>query len=77
MLGFYLDFPNCDHLATAEVTENVGTVIHKSGMKIISWEAESRPSTGHIHSPLVEGVGELTRVPSNSKPNPTGYQDIM
>ncbi|KAL4879334.1 putative nucleoside-diphosphate-sugar epimerase [Aspergillus karnatakaensis] len=79
-----LNFANCDHLAAAEVIvrglsqrdpDRMGTVIHTSGAKIIAWEMESQPATWGKFIPRryndLDGVEELTRIPSPSTPNPT------
>ncbi|PLB47689.1 putative nucleoside-diphosphate-sugar epimerase [Aspergillus steynii IBT 23096] len=83
-----LNFANCDHLPAAEAIirglsqrEYVGTVIHTSGAKIIAWEMESQPSTWGKYMPRryndMEGVEELTRGPSDSNPEPTGYDHVL
>ncbi|KAI9035552.1 putative nucleoside-diphosphate-sugar epimerase [Aspergillus affinis] len=83
-----LNFANCDHLPAAKATirglsqrEQVGTVIHTSGAKIIAWEMESQPSTWDKFMPRryndMEGVEELTRGPSASSPEPTGYDHVL
>ncbi|PYI03090.1 NAD(P)-binding protein [Aspergillus sclerotiicarbonarius CBS 121057] len=83
-----LNFANCDHLPAAEAIirglsqrDQTGTVIHTSGAKIIAWEMESQPSTWGTFMPRryndLEGVEELTTVPCESNPNPTGYDHIL
>ncbi|CAG8109623.1 unnamed protein product [Penicillium olsonii] len=83
-----LNFANCDHLPAAEAIvrgisqrDEIGTLIHTSGAKIIAWEMESQPSTWGKFMPRryndMEGVEELTRGPSEANPNPTGFDNIL
>ncbi|RAH50019.1 NAD-dependent epimerase/dehydratase family protein [Aspergillus brunneoviolaceus CBS 621.78] len=83
-----LNFANCDHLPAAEAIirglarrKEQGTVTHTSGAKIIAWEMESQPSNWGQLIPRyyndLEGVAELTSLPSAADPEPTGYDHVL
>ncbi|SPJ91985.1 uncharacterized protein FTOL_13639 [Fusarium torulosum] len=74
-----LNFANCDHQSAAEAIvrglatrNNIGTVIHTPGAKIIAWETESQPSKWGKDIPRRyndwDGVEKLTAVASVGDP---------
>lgn len=74
-----VDFANCDHQSAAEAIvrglatrNNIGTVIHTPGAKIIAWETESQPSKWGKDIPRRyndwDGVEKLTAVASVGDP---------
>ncbi|KAH6648878.1 putative nucleoside-diphosphate-sugar epimerase [Truncatella angustata] len=83
-----LNFADCDHKPAAEAIirglaqrENIGTVIHTSGAKIIAWETESQPSMWGKDIPRRyndwAGVEKLTTISPVESPKHSGSEDVL
>ncbi|KAJ4174147.1 hypothetical protein NW754_004562 [Fusarium falciforme] len=83
-----VDFADCDQQLAAKAIvkglsqrEDMGTVIHTSGAKIIAWETEAQPLKWVKDVPKPyndwDGADELISIPSSDNIDPSGYAHVL